>query len=91
MSDYTKWKCNHFAISMPRDKLPTLLRRVAAHMEKINSDFVHNIVVRTDVDDVTAAVYYNLPRAPSRSALKRSAGRGVRNGNAKRKGRRDAS
>jgi hypothetical protein len=78
VGDYTKWKCNHFAISMPEEKLPTLLRRVAAQIEKIKPDFVHNIVVRTDATDVTATVYYSLPKPLRRSKVKRSVGRGAR-------------
>jgi hypothetical protein len=76
VSDYRKWKCHHFSMAMPEKKLPTLLRRVAAQIEKVKPEFVFDIVLKTDYTDMVATVYYSLPKRTKRSASAK-AGRSV--------------
>jgi hypothetical protein len=68
LSDYKKWKCNHFSISLPEKRLPTLLRRVAKRIDVIKPEFVFDIVVTSDGSDMNATVYYVLPRRARRSS-----------------------
>jgi hypothetical protein len=71
MTDFSMWKCHHFSIALPQDRVPTLLRRVAKTLEKIKPEFVHDIVLKTDYTDMVATVYYTLQeRTSKRSSAK---------------------
>jgi hypothetical protein len=68
VSDYKRWKCHHFSMALSREKIPTLLRRVAAQIEKIKPEVVLDIVLKTDYTDMIATVYYSLPKRTHISA-----------------------
>jgi hypothetical protein len=66
MGKRTYWNCSHFSIALPQDRLPTLLRRVAKHIEVLGPEFVQDIVVRVDHDqDMVASVYFTPSRKSS--------------------------
>jgi hypothetical protein len=65
------WPSRHFSIALPQEKLPTLLRRVAKHIELIDPDVVLDIVVKTDYQDMVATVYFSGKRKPSVKSVKR--------------------
>lgn len=50
--------CHAFSIMLSSDKLPELLRRVAAHIETIEGFELLNVVVDESGGEVTASVYY---------------------------------
>jgi hypothetical protein len=53
-----KWKCNHFSIAQPENRVPTLLRKVASEVQKLQPCEVFDIVVGFDGTHMVATVYY---------------------------------
>jgi hypothetical protein len=54
----SRWKCNHFSIAQPENRVPTLLRKVAREVQKLQPCGVLDIVVNFDGTDMVATVYY---------------------------------
>jgi hypothetical protein len=67
MAVSSKWKCNHFSIAQPEGRVPTLLRKVAAEIQKLQPCDVFDIVVRFDGEHMVATVYYGRSRKKPRS------------------------
>jgi hypothetical protein len=70
MTVSSKWKCNHFSIAQSQDRVPTLLRKVAAEIQKLQPCDVFDIVVRFDGEHMVATVYYDRSRKKSRAAMR---------------------
>ena len=68
MTVSSKWKCNHFSIAQPEDRVPTLLRKVAAEIQNLQPCDVLDIVVGYDGEHMVATVYYSRSRKKSRAA-----------------------
>ena len=68
MTVSSKWKCNHFSIAQPQDRVPTLLRKVAVAVQELQPCDVHDIVVGYDGEYMVATVYYSRSRKKSRAA-----------------------
>jgi hypothetical protein len=59
------WTVLHFAMAAPEDRAPTLLRRVARHIEKLAPEYVLDIVVKSEDGDMVATVYHTKPKPQS--------------------------
>ena len=68
MTVSSKWTCNHFSIAQPQDRVPTLLRKVAAEIQKLQPCEVFDIVAGYDGEHMVATVYYRRSRKKSRAA-----------------------
>jgi hypothetical protein len=68
MTVSSKWKCNHFSVAQPQDRVPTLLRKVAAAIQELQPCDVFDIVVGSDGEHMVATVYYSRSRKKPRAA-----------------------
>jgi hypothetical protein len=50
--------CNHFSIAQARNRVPTLLRKVAREIQKLQPCDVFDMVVKFDGTHMVATVYY---------------------------------
>jgi hypothetical protein len=68
MTVSSKWICNQFSIAQPPDRVPTLLRKVAAEIQQLQPCDVLDIVVGFDGSHMVATVYYSKSRKKSRGS-----------------------
>jgi len=65
----SRWKCNHFSIAQPKDRVPALLRKVASEVQKLQPCDVFDIVVGFDGTHMVATVYYAKSRKRAAPAI----------------------
>jgi len=72
MAVSSRWKCNHFSIAQPANRVPTLLRKVASEIHKQQPCDIFDMVLKFDGTHMVATVYYEKTRRRTLAKLSKA-------------------